>query len=211
MGPNLTYTVSMSGGSAGTFTITNGGFPGQGTYTYTLYPDGSTARLRLDYSNYPGDYDDITLFFAPQGAGGVSSFTGTQRVSQVQFPFTGTFTTSGSAIVSSYYSSVLVPGFRPGEQAPLTIKAWVGADYDSATVKQSWDFTSLPLGGPQGQHSRARLDWLGRLNWPGIRVGRRARAERRRRYHSCHPNDRHSNFHAPSKRFRSCRRHTPNR
>src|SRR6185436_9272332 len=64
------------------------------------------------------------------------------------YPFPGTFTFSTDAIPQSYISSILVPGYRPGEQAALTIKVWVGESFDSATVKKSWDFTSLPLGGP---------------------------------------------------------------
>jgi hypothetical protein len=52
------------------------------------------------------------------------------------------------SFLSTPSEPILVPGFKPGERAPLTIKVWVGSWLDGATTKGSWDFTSLPLGGP---------------------------------------------------------------
>ncbi|HUS35200.1 MAG TPA: Ig-like domain-containing protein [Verrucomicrobiae bacterium] len=52
------------------------------------------------------------------------------------------------AFLSTPSEPTLVPGFKPGERAPLTIKVWVGNSFDRATTKGSWDFTSSPLGGP---------------------------------------------------------------
>ena len=52
------------------------------------------------------------------------------------------------AFLAGMTETALVPGFKPGERAPLTIKVWVGDSFETATTKGSWDFTSLPLGGP---------------------------------------------------------------
>lgn len=52
------------------------------------------------------------------------------------------------AFLTAPANHVLIPGFKPGERAPLTVKVWVGNSFDTATVKGSWDFTSAPLGGP---------------------------------------------------------------
>jgi hypothetical protein len=90
VGAGATYTVVLSGGTSGTFQITNSGSTGNGTYTYT--PQGNQAHLRLDYANFPGDFDDMTLIFTTQPGGSPSNFTGTQRVGGNDYPFTGTFT-----------------------------------------------------------------------------------------------------------------------
>jgi hypothetical protein len=46
-------------------------------------------------------------------------------------------------------ADVLIPGSKPGDRVPLTVKVWVGDDFETASLKKSWDFTSMPLGGPR--------------------------------------------------------------
>jgi hypothetical protein len=55
---------------------------------------------------------------------------------------------SDGAFLTAPNNTTLVPGFKPGERAPLTVKVWVGNSFEDATVKGSWHFVSLPLGGP---------------------------------------------------------------
>jgi hypothetical protein len=92
IGPNSVYTVTLSGGASGTFTArnTDNNVTGTGTYTYT--PQGTQAHLRLDYAEFAGDFDDMTLVFTTQPGGGVNQFTGTQKVGGSDYTFTGTFT-----------------------------------------------------------------------------------------------------------------------
>lgn len=158
---SITFTSGVGGGiapgtvyiatfnSEPTFTVRSpqGDLWGRGTYVYTPDYSNNTAHLRMNYVDLPGDFDDLILTFNNSGA---NSFSGTQGVSGTIYPYPGTFTFSSPSVPHSFAASILVPGFRPGDQAPLTIKAWVGPDYESATVKKSWDFTSLPLGGPSG-------------------------------------------------------------
>jgi len=90
VGAGATYTVQLSGGTSGTFQITDGS-TGSGNYTYT--PDGTTAHLRLDYTAgaSPGDFDDMTLIFTTPPGGGPNNFTGNQQVTGQPYTFTGTF------------------------------------------------------------------------------------------------------------------------
>jgi len=92
IGENTVYTVTFIGGASGTFTSSNtsGDTMGQGTFTYT--PSGTTARLRMDYTDFPGDFDDMTLHFQNPPGGGVNQYTGTQVVGGTTYPFNGTFT-----------------------------------------------------------------------------------------------------------------------
>jgi hypothetical protein len=89
VGANSVYTVTFSGNH---FQAVNnqGTSVGSGTFTYT--PQGNQATLRMDYAEYPGDYDNMTLIFTTQPGGGANQFTGTQVVGGTQYPFTGTFT-----------------------------------------------------------------------------------------------------------------------
>jgi hypothetical protein len=141
----MTYTASLDAEGKFRTTTSEGQAVSTGTYDYVLNSANNTARLRLNYVTWPGDFDDVTLIFPSSGA---NSFSGTQAVSGTVYPFTGTFTYSGASNPQSMTAGTLVPGYRPGDQAALTVKVWVGEDFDSATVKKSWDFTSLPLGGP---------------------------------------------------------------
>ena len=61
---------------------------------------------------------------------------------------TAAFGVTPDGFLSTPTTNVLIPGSRPGEQASLTLKAWVGDSFDAATVKKAWNFTSLTLGGP---------------------------------------------------------------
>src|SRR5205085_9901185 len=42
---------------------------------------------------------------------------------------------------------IAIPGVVPGAQVELSLKAWIGENFENALVKKSWDFVSLPLGG----------------------------------------------------------------
>jgi hypothetical protein len=92
VGANATYTVVLSGGTSGTFQITNSGSTGSGTYTYTVNGN-DTAHLRLDYTgDFAGDFDDMNLIFTSAPGGAPSQFTGSQRVGGQDYTFVGTFT-----------------------------------------------------------------------------------------------------------------------
>lgn len=90
LGAGSHYTVNLSGGSSGTFVISNGSV-GSGTYTYA--PSGNQARLVLTYTGeFQGDFDDMTLFFnAGPGTTESSTFTGTQKVGEQQGALAGNF------------------------------------------------------------------------------------------------------------------------
>ena len=93
VGAGATYTVNLSGGPSGTFTISNSGSSGSGTYTYTVDNTAKTAHLVLTYGGqFTGDFDDMTLIFTTQSGGGVNNYTGNQRVGGNNYPFSGTFT-----------------------------------------------------------------------------------------------------------------------
>jgi hypothetical protein len=98
VGYGVQYTVTLVGGTTGTFTEQSGaGAPtvGSGSYTYTV--DGTRAHLYMVYKEFPGDYDDMMLTFeASAGSPTPSSFSGTQRVGGAVYQFTGTFTYSAS-------------------------------------------------------------------------------------------------------------------
>lgn len=85
-GPS-SYTINLSGGASGTFTI-SGGSVGQGNYTYT--PSGNSARLVLTYTDFVGDQDDMTLNFRQPPA--ANTHTGTQRIGSETYTIQGTFT-----------------------------------------------------------------------------------------------------------------------
>jgi hypothetical protein len=55
---------------------------------------------------------------------------------------------SEGAFLTAPDNTTLVPGFKPGQRVPITVKVWVGNSFHDATVKGSWDFVSLQLGGP---------------------------------------------------------------
>jgi hypothetical protein len=89
----MDLVFTFNGGAAGTFTAltVQGDSAGSGTFSYT--PSGTAAHLRLDYSGpISGDYDDITLQFkgAP-GSTTPSVFNGTQKLTPIVFPYSGTF------------------------------------------------------------------------------------------------------------------------
>ena len=63
---------------------------GSGTFTYT--PNGNQARLVMNYTDFPGDFDDMTLIFTTASGGGINQYTGTQVVGGTTYPFNGTFT-----------------------------------------------------------------------------------------------------------------------
>jgi len=92
VGAGATYTIVTQGGTQGTFQITNSGSNGTGTYQYTA--SGTEADLVLNYTgNFNGDIDRMHLIFTQQaGSGAANNYTGTQRVSNVEYPFSGTFT-----------------------------------------------------------------------------------------------------------------------
>jgi len=92
IGPNSVYTVTFSGGQSGSFTArnTDNNVTGTGSYNYT--PNGTQAHLHMNYNEFAGDFDDMTLIFTTQAGGGVNQFTGTQRVGGSDYTFTGTFT-----------------------------------------------------------------------------------------------------------------------
>jgi hypothetical protein len=93
VGAGATYTVVTQGGTSGTFQITNSGSNGTGTYTYTK-TSASEADLVLTYSgNFQGDIDRMHLIFTKEaGSNQPNQYTGTQRVTNVEYPFSGTFT-----------------------------------------------------------------------------------------------------------------------
>lgn len=81
------YTVVFSGGRAGTFNTT-GGSVGHGTYTYL--PTGTTARLVLNFIDFPGDTDEFDLVFhTPPWA---NTLRGTQRINGEILSVEGSFT-----------------------------------------------------------------------------------------------------------------------
>jgi hypothetical protein len=88
------FTVNLSGGTTGTFSITSdiGENFGSGSYTYT--PLSTSAHLLMNYSTqFQGDYDDIILTFKGNaGSSAPSTFSGTQRVSNTVYQYSGTFT-----------------------------------------------------------------------------------------------------------------------
>jgi len=92
IGPGSVYTVTFSGGTTGTFTArnTDNNVTGTGNYTYT--PQGNQAHLRMDYSEFAGDFDDMTLIFTTPPGGGANQFAGNQKVGGTDYTFTGTFT-----------------------------------------------------------------------------------------------------------------------
>src|ERR1051325_1269283 len=53
----------------------------------------------------------------------------------------------GAFLGSPFFQTANVPRYGPGERAPLRIKVWVGASFDTAGIRASWDFVSRPLGG----------------------------------------------------------------
>src|SRR5436305_977408 len=55
--------------------------------------------------------------------------------------------TNGEFLGNPALQDVLIPGYPAGTAAPLTIKAWIGPDYETAAIRGAWDFTSQPLGG----------------------------------------------------------------
>ena len=94
IGANSVYTLTFSGGTSGTFQARNteGNATGSGTYNYTPNNANKTAALRLDYSDFPGDHDDMNLIFTTPPGGGANQFNGSQVVGGTQYNFTGTFT-----------------------------------------------------------------------------------------------------------------------
>ena len=88
---NSVYTVTLSGGTSGTFTASNtaGESMGSGTYVYT--PNGNQANLRLTYPDFGNDYDDMNLIFTTPPGGQPNQYTGTQTVSGTAYAMTGTF------------------------------------------------------------------------------------------------------------------------
>jgi hypothetical protein len=91
IGENTVYTVTFSGGTSGTFNAVNSSGDPMGNGNFTYAPSGTTAQLRMDYANFPGDHDDMTLIFTTQPGGGASQYTGTQVVGGTTYPFNGTF------------------------------------------------------------------------------------------------------------------------
>lgn len=81
------YTINLSGGASGDFTIT-GNSVGRGTYTYT--PSGNSANLVLNYTDFPGDQDNMTLNFRQPPA--QNTHTGTQKIGNDTYTINGTFT-----------------------------------------------------------------------------------------------------------------------
>jgi hypothetical protein len=92
IGPNSVYNVTFNGTTSGTFQATNveGSSTGTGTFEYT--PQGNQAHLHMTYDQPAGDFDDMTLIFTTSPGGGPSQFSGTQKVTGVDYTFTGTFT-----------------------------------------------------------------------------------------------------------------------
>lgn len=58
---------------------------------------------------------------------------------------------AGSFLEDPDFQEVTIPNVSPGTTVPLTLKAWVGSSFQSATIKGSWEFTSKQLGG--GTHT----------------------------------------------------------
>lgn len=90
----MDLVFTFNGGATGTFTAvtSQGDSAGAGTFAYA--PSGTSAHLRLDYwGQISGDNDDITLQFkgAP-GSTTPSVFNGTQKITSMVFPYSGTFT-----------------------------------------------------------------------------------------------------------------------
>jgi hypothetical protein len=93
IGSGLRYTVTLVGGTSGTFVALGAvGEPlGSGTYTYT--PSGGQAHLYMIFEGFPGDFDDMTLIFTePPGSSAPNRFSGSQGIAGTVYPFTGTFT-----------------------------------------------------------------------------------------------------------------------
>jgi len=79
------YLVTLTGGTAGTFNITNGA---NGTGTFTYNPVGDNAVLILTYTDAIGDSDTMNLVFTSGSAG---TFSGSQVYLGAPVPnFTGT-------------------------------------------------------------------------------------------------------------------------
>ena len=112
---------------------------GEGYYDVPIWIDVNTNGVR-DSLEGIGDY--AARFFK-------SAQFGVYVQGEAEPFITGDFARGGSgAFFVEVADGVLVPGFKPGERAPLTIKAWLGSDFATAKIKGSWDFTSAPLGGP---------------------------------------------------------------
>jgi hypothetical protein len=52
----------------------------------------------------------------------------------------------GAFLGDPEFQTIHIPGKTPGSVAELTLKAWIGPDFESAPLKASWDYNSLPLG-----------------------------------------------------------------
>lgn len=109
---------------------------GGGTYDMPIWVDA-------DFNGTRSDPEGIAAFADRIGSYGMFALYVHGSAEPVYVtPF------QNKAFLRSAPMNLLIPGFRPGEAAPLTIKVWVGEnDYEAATLKKTWDFTSLPLGG----------------------------------------------------------------
>jgi len=55
--------------------------------------------------------------------------------------------TNGAFLGSPSSQTAQIPGYQPGDRAPLRVRAWVGPSFETSVIRGSWDFISEPLGG----------------------------------------------------------------
>ncbi|HEY6226785.1 MAG TPA: cadherin-like domain-containing protein [Verrucomicrobiae bacterium] len=132
------------GDAIGEIAIANGQIPkpdGSGLYDVPVWVDINTNNVRDTFEGI-GTYAANLRLNAYLGL----SLQGSSEIF-AKFRFSGDL--NGAFLEAPGGTNVLVPGTTPGQRAQLTVKAWVGENFDDAKVKGSWDFTSLPLGGPR--------------------------------------------------------------